>query len=356
MESRGAEFAARDIARRLVAVRRWREDAAGAELRDELSLAAPAQLVAVLAAQRLTALAGSRAVELLGGAAPEPLVQAVERDRARNLTRGLALEALSVDLSIRLAEQGIQCLTLKGPRLARRLHRDVGLRMSNDIDLLVAREDLEGAASLIGRLGYAVSPPRANARPPVLHLELRHERGGLPRIDLHWRVHWYEEEFSSLVLSRSTASDGPLRAPRADDELACLLLYYARDGLYGLRALADIAAWWDRYGDGVHDGPVLASHAAEHQHLRRAFAAAAVTAERVGGVPAARLLPTDVLGGRKVRLAGRTRELEPGGRARSARVQRGARRPTAGAAGGAPARRDAQVLREPPRDRRDLPA
>ena len=42
--------------------------------------------------------------------------------------------------------------------------------------------------------------------------------------------------------------------PAPADELAALLLYYARDGFAGLRLAADIAAWWDANGRGLPDG------------------------------------------------------------------------------------------------------
>ena len=61
------------------------------------------------------------------------------------------------------------------------------------------------------------------------------------------------------------------------------MLFYARDGFFGLRTAVDIAAW-----RGLHppDGaPVLRRHWREHPRLRRAFAAAALAAERVVGVP-----------------------------------------------------------------------
>ena len=77
-----------------------------------------------------------------------------------------------------------------------------------------------------------------------LHEILTHST--MPRVELHWRVHWYEDRFAAAALERAERPDvrAPLRMLPADG-LATLTLIYARDGLSGLRTPADIAAWWD---------------------------------------------------------------------------------------------------------------
>ncbi|MGZ4330333.1 MAG: hypothetical protein ACXVXL_20250 [Solirubrobacteraceae bacterium] len=68
----------------------------------------------------------------------------------------------------------------------------------------------------------------------------------MPRVELHWRVHWYEDRFAADALepAERPVARAPLRMLPADG-LATLTLIYARDGLSGLRTPADIAAWWD---------------------------------------------------------------------------------------------------------------
>ena len=79
---------------------------------------------------------------------------------------------------------------------------------------------------------------------PLLHETLVHP--SLPRIELHWRVHWYERRFAADALARATkpAADAPLEMQPLDGLIA-LMLFYARDGFAGLRFPADAAAWWD---------------------------------------------------------------------------------------------------------------
>jgi hypothetical protein len=91
----------------------------------------------------------------------------------------------------------------------------------------------------------------------VLHETLTHP--SLPRVELHWRIHWYETRFAADALSRAERL-GP-NQPRImspADGLAALTLFYERDGFSGLRLAADAAAWWDtRCGAGDADALIV---------------------------------------------------------------------------------------------------
>ena len=67
----------------------------------------------------------------------------------------------------------------------------------------------------------------------MLHVRLLHD-AGLPDIELHWRVHWYEAEFGALALARAESGPDGVRRLRTEDDLAALMLYQARDGFAGL--------------------------------------------------------------------------------------------------------------------------
>ena len=81
---------------------------------------------------------------------------------------------------------------------------------------------------------------------------------------------------------------GGIRRLRAVDELACLLLFYARDAFIGLRNLGAVAAWWDRFGDELPSNG-LSSFVAEFPELEPAIATSATIVETLSGVPRARL-------------------------------------------------------------------
>jgi putative nucleotidyltransferase-like protein len=160
------------------------------------------------------------------------------------------------------------------------------MRYSRDVDVLVAREDLGRAIDALEPLGWRSEPGQATE--PVLHVNVLHE-AGLPDIELHWRVHWYEADFGARALARAQPGPDGVQRLRAEDDLAALMLYQARDGFAGLRHPTDIATWWDTHA--IPDAPpVLEPIVREHPVLARALTAAAALNERLVGVPAAGLL------------------------------------------------------------------
>ena len=193
----------------------------------------------------------------------------------------LALHSLGVEE--RLRREGIPVLPLKGTDLSLRLYGTVEARSSRDIDLLVPAPALPRAVALLQGLGY--DAPRDRVRRdgrPLLHFEL--SGPGLPRIELHWRVHWYEERFTEDLLGASAlALTGRGEVPAAH-EIAMLLLVYARDGFSGLKLASDVAAWWDARGAEVASSDVV-ELARTHPRLRRALATSATVASDVVHAP-----------------------------------------------------------------------
>ena len=272
-------------------------------LREVLARADFEALALGLARRRLLPLIGGRALEAAGDLCPPEFEKAVETARRESRVRGLAIEDATRHAVERLAGAGIRALPLKGPLLAQEAHGDIGLRDTRDVDLLVPRDRLRDAAHLLAEAGVSApdDPLRDNGLPD-LHLALRGPER--PTVELHWRVHWYEEEFSAdMLAAASPGPDGLLRA-RRDDLVASLLLYYARDGFHGVRHAADIAAWWDRHGRQLPPG-FLEEHARRYPALRPALTAAAGVVERVTGTPAGAWLGAAAVGGRRVELAER---------------------------------------------------
>jgi hypothetical protein len=173
--------------------------------------------------------------------------------------------------------------------LARALYGDPGLRPSEDLDLLVHAHDLDGVEPILADFGYSIDGrTRWNSELPLLHHRYVHA-GGLPAIEVHWRIHWYEAAFSGAMLDRAQSDGEGVPRPVAADELAALLLFYARDGFAGLRLAADIAQWWDTRGAALAPGEVE-QVAEEYPALRRALIVAAWQARRLVGAPPAEVL------------------------------------------------------------------
>lgn len=263
----------------------------------------PDRLAQTLYEHALFALVGKRLLELapdlLNSSFASRVTAAVDQGRRRALVN----EQVTARLVSRLERAGVPTLPLKGATLAESIYGDPGLRRSNDIDVLVRRQDLARAVAELERNGYElVEGSLESDRLPPLHYGLAHADRWLPPVELHWRVHWYEQQFSSGVLEHSSVDSGGVRRPKAADELAMLLLFFARDGFIGLRYAADIAAWWDTRGQAL-EPRALDPIGDRHPELRRVLTVASAQAERLVGVPAHRLISLPPEPDRRNRLA-----------------------------------------------------
>lgn len=273
-----------ELALRLAGTReRRRREAARAE--ELLAVVDWDALLEALAVQRLAPLLGGRVLELAGPRAPASFTDAVRSETAASGRAGALLELATLRVAAALESADIPNVPLKGPLLARALHGDPAMRFSRDIDILLSRADLERAAAALAPLGWRA---REGDGDPVLHLVLAHE-AGMPEVELHWRVHWYETAFGAQALARAQPGADGIRRLQPLDELATLLLYHARDGLAGLRHPTDVAAWWDAHAD-TGGAPLLAAIADAHPGLRPGLGASAAVLDELVGVPAGRLL------------------------------------------------------------------
>jgi hypothetical protein len=239
---------------------------------------------------RLLPLLGTRLVAAAPDAVPSAFADAVQQALVQARRRAILVEQVALRLTRRLGDAGIPAVILKGPQLAQRLYGDVGMRASNDVDLLVAPHHFHAAIDALEGAGYR-SPGTVPwiGDLPLFESSLQPVDAWRPPIDLHWRLHWYETSFSRDYASRCEPDEHGVAVPRPVDELAALLLFWCRDGLAGLRHVADVGAWWDRHGSAAGP-PLLDGVAAAYPALRRPLAAAALLAERAAGVPASRLL------------------------------------------------------------------
>jgi hypothetical protein len=108
---------------------------------------------------------------------------------------------------------GIPAITLKGTILSLDLYGDVGLRQSNDLDLVVTRDDISRAQACLESLGWHLDStyfPMTPRQQKVLrqaehHLGFVHsERGGV--LELHWRNHWDMPDDPASVWARRAVS------------------------------------------------------------------------------------------------------------------------------------------------------
>jgi len=270
-----------------VAARREQMAGLGERLASELDWE---RLVGTLRQRRLLPLLGPRIVELAQGHANDDFVAAVQDAVERGRRQGVLLQLIVGRVKDVLAEAGIRSSALKGPMLGEAIYGDPGRRPSADVDLLVASDQLKASVAIVRELGYMRPTDHVQSTGlPALHFALDHERAELPPIELHWRVHWYEQSFAAERLLPPALESPEDWRPAPADEFAALLLFYARDGFVDLRLAADLGAWWDTFGARLRLG-MLDALLDAYPALGRVLLAAATVAERVVGISAARLL------------------------------------------------------------------
>lgn len=248
------------------------------------------RLVDTLRSRKLLPVLGPRILELAGKRASNDFAAAVERAIEAGRRQGTFLQLISLRVMAMLADAGIRCAPLKGPLLGEAIYGDPGRRLSSDVDLLVSPKQLQAAVEVVRGLGYEAPVDQVDSSGlPLLHFVLVHGRGELPPVELHWRVHWYERSFAYERLLPATADPPVDWRPAPADELAAMLLFYARDGFVGLRLATDLGAWWDVYGTDLPSG-ALTELLSAYPALSRAIQTAAVAAERTVGLPAAQII------------------------------------------------------------------
>jgi Uncharacterised nucleotidyltransferase len=247
-------------------------------------------LAETLRVRRLLTVLGPRVLELADGRADDDFTSAVLQAIDAGRRHSAFLQLVSLRISAMLAEAGIRSAALKGPLLGEAIYGDLGRRLSSDIDLLVSPEQLPAAVEVVRELGYCAPTDYVQGDGlPQLHFTLVHERGELPLVELHWRVHWYERSFARERLLPPAVDPSGQWRPAPAYELAALLLFYARDGFVGLRLASDLGAWWDAYGAGLPPG-ALGESLRAYPALARVIPVAARAAKRTVGLPAARVL------------------------------------------------------------------
>jgi Uncharacterised nucleotidyltransferase len=247
-------------------------------------------LADTLRSRRLLPVLGPRILELAEKSANHEFAAAVEQAIDTGRRHGAFLQLVSLRITAMLAQAGIRSTALKGPLFGEAIYGDPGRRLSSDIDLLVSPDQLQAAVDVVRGLGYSAPTDYVQANGlPLLHFVLAHERKELPPVELHWRIHWYEDHFAQeRLLPPATDTPGDWR-PEPVDELAALLLFYARDGFIDLRLASDLSGWWDVHGAELLPG-ALDELLRSYPALARVIPVAVVVAGKIAGLPAREIM------------------------------------------------------------------
>jgi hypothetical protein len=178
---------------------------------------------------------------------PEPEIRDAFRRRAavQRLSQRRFAEVLDEILRA-LAGAGVEVVVLKGPVLGERLYGEASLRVSSDLDLMVAPQALAAAAATLDGLGFRTEAIPEDAAVRGHHVKAL--RTDSPVVELHHRLSANlgvlipSEEFLMRSLPHRTAQGADCRVLAVEDELFYLVLHAAEHLFARLAWLVDIKA------------------------------------------------------------------------------------------------------------------
>jgi hypothetical protein len=216
----------------------------------------------------------TRLTELPAGLVPEHVLAQLATEFRRNTVRNLYLTAELVRILKAFIDEGISVLPFKGPLLAQQAYGNLGLRVFQDLDLLIHRGDVGRARALLFSKGYRLRPRLEWVTPAswtrwspevLLHNRETH-------VDLHWRLlldHYPIQLESETVWRRAiTVEFGGLQVRSLSPEVLMLMLavHGSKHCWERLCLVADIAWLLDAH-PGIEWPAVIA--AAEESGCRR---------------------------------------------------------------------------------------
>jgi len=202
------------------------------------------------------------AKELLALDAPAEVHTAAAGIYRENLARNLFLKAETDSWVSALEAAGIPCRVLKGVYLSELLYSDLGAKSCADIDLLVRREDLDGAMDVAAVRGFRLADPTSggpdDTDAKAYTLESTGDRRVPYFVDLHWElevpmlISLGQEDFWHAPGARAPGGAMCDCAPEVPaDLLGAFLCLHLWHHSMSLKALVDFAAFVRRYDEAM---------------------------------------------------------------------------------------------------------
>ena len=172
----------------------------------------------------------------------------------RDVWQSHVQEALQDVLGV-LDAARVQAVCLKGPVLGERLYPDPRMRPSADLDVLVARDDLDRATNALRTIGYSPAKDSQERFLRRYHYHTILSRSCPPVIELHFSlsdgfgVVLPAEEFLSRACVYQTKQGVAANVLAAEDELLFLSIHAAGHRFVRLSWLCDIQLLLRRYPD-----------------------------------------------------------------------------------------------------------
>jgi Uncharacterised nucleotidyltransferase len=155
-----------------------------------------------------------------------------------------------------LHQHGVRALAFKGPALAQLLQQKLSLRQCRDLDIFVARSELNEAITALESAGYrAVWPGNVDSSTIFQvdkHVLLVAGAGGF-KVEIHWRLDLpgsrFPMRFHDLWSRRGQISvaGSPIPVPGNEDMLLILCFHAAAHNWGSLKWICDIAEFVRQY-------------------------------------------------------------------------------------------------------------
>jgi len=128
-------------------------------------------------------------------AVPKEVLFALQQETNKNISHTLPMMAELVRVLKIMDNNGIRVVVMKGFPLAYQLYKDMTLRPSRDLDILISPKNLDKVRMLIEENGYILRPPIAKLTPEQLkkwmksnqHIEYWQPNKGI-LLEIHWRL------------------------------------------------------------------------------------------------------------------------------------------------------------------------
>ncbi len=182
---------------------------------------------------------------------PEQVLNELRNSYLSNLNLNAFLTRELFRILELLREAGIATIAFKGPVLAFSIYGDLGLRGFQDLDILIFREHMAQAKTLLHNAGYRLLlpvPPKQEAF--FLHFHFEHafkRQDGKVMIDLHWApsppYHSFTMDVRQLwQRSRNVALEGqPIRTLAPEDQFLILCEHGCKHRWGRLSWIVDVA-------------------------------------------------------------------------------------------------------------------
>ena len=209
---------------------------------------------AVVARHRVGALAES-GLRRAGVSPPPSTAQGLARDAARAARDALVMARESLRLQREFDAADIRAVFVKGTALALLAYRDLGVKQSWDIDLLVAPDRAMAGRRLLERLGYALHHPDLNDRQFERFIPFAGQCAFFnaalgTTVELHWRLLDNERLLTGVDACSPTQDvelgGGAIRTLADAPLFAFLCAHGALHGWSRLKWLADLSAFLAR--------------------------------------------------------------------------------------------------------------